>query len=44
MLLDDGPRSSQIAPPKTLVAAIPSAGEAAGDLAPVLADAKRDIG
>ncbi len=37
-------RHRQIAPPKTPVAAVPVADEAAGDLTPLLADAKRDIG
>ncbi len=37
-------RHRQIAPPKIPVAAVPIAGETAGDLAPVLAEAKRDIG
>jgi hypothetical protein len=37
-------RHRQIAPPKTPVAAVPVAGEIAGDLTPMLAEAKRDIG
>jgi TRAP-type uncharacterized transport system fused permease subunit len=37
-------RHRQIAPPKTPVAAVPVVGEIAGDLTPMLAEAKRDIG
>ncbi len=37
-------RHRQIAPPKTPVGAVAMAGEATGDLTPVLAEAKRDIG
>jgi hypothetical protein len=37
-------RHRQIAPPKTPIAAVPVAGDTAGDLTPMLAEAKRDIG
>jgi hypothetical protein len=37
-------RHRHIAPPKTPVAAVPVEDEAVGDLTPVLAEAKRDIG
>jgi TRAP transporter 4TM/12TM fusion protein len=37
-------RHRQIAPPKTPIAAVPVASETAGDLTPMLAEAKRDIG